>query len=180
MKKCSRKILIATASLSLILLSGCVSQTKYDDLNAQYQQLQAAFNDDQAEIVLLKGELKVTMLDGVLFSEGGYTLNQDSKDILNKLVPTLTGLKETKIIVDGFTDNVPIGAKLKRQGIASNLELSSKRADVVVQYLLDQGINPDIIAGEGYGERKPAASNDTSDGRSKNRRIEVTLIGDGK
>ena len=118
MKKCSRKILIATVSLSLILLSGCVSQTKYDDLNAKYQQLQASFNDDQAEIVLLKGELKVTMLDGVLFSEGGYTLNQASKDILNKLVPTLTGLKETKIIVDGFTDNVPIGAKLKRQGIA--------------------------------------------------------------
>lgn len=180
MKKCSRKILIATISLSLILLSGCVSQTKYDDLNAKYQQLQASFDDDQAEIVLLKGELKVTMLDGVLFSEGGYTLNQASKDILNKLVPTLTGLKETKIIVDGYTDNVQIGAKLKRQGIASNLELSSKRADVVVQYLLDQGINPDIIAGEGYGERKPVASNNTADGRSKNRRIEVTLIGDGK
>ena len=180
MKKCSRKIQIATVSLSLILMSGCVSQTKYDDLNAKYQQLEAAFNDDQAEIVLLKGELKVTMLDGVLFSEGGYTLNQASKDILKKLVPTLTGLKETKIIVDGFTDNVQIGAKLKRQGIASNLELSSKRADVVVQYLLDQGINPDIIAGEGYGERKPVASNNTADGRSKNRRIEVTLIGDGK
>ncbi len=125
MKKCSKQTLVAVSSLSLFLLSACVSQTKYDDLNAQYQQLQAAFNDDQAEIVLLKGELKVTMLDGVLFSEGGYTLNKDSKDILNKLVPTLTGLQETKIIVDGFTDNVPIGAKLKREGIASNLELSS-------------------------------------------------------
>ena len=180
MKKCSKKIIVAVTAFSLILLGGCVSQTKYDDLNAQYQQLQAAFNDDQAEIVLLKGELKVTMLDAVLFSEGGYTLNQDSKDILDKLVPTLTGLKETKIIVDGFTDNMPIGAKLKRQGIASNLELSSKRADLVVQYLLDQGVNPDLIAGEGYGERKPVASNDTSDGKSKNRRIEVTLIGDGK
>lgn len=126
MKKCSKKILVAFFSLSLFLLSACVSQTKYDDLNAQYQQLQAAFNDDQAEIVLLKGELKVTMLDQVLFSEGGYTLNKDSKDVLDKLLPTLKGLNETKIIVDGFTDNVPIGAKLKRQGIASNLELSSK------------------------------------------------------
>ena len=141
MKKCSKKILVAFFSLSLFLLSACVSQTKYDDLNAQYQQLQAAFNDDQAEIVLLKGELKVTMLDQVLFSEGGYALNKDSKDVLDKLLPTLKGLNETKIIVDGFTDNVPIGAKLKRQGIASNLELSSKRADVVVQYLMDQGVN---------------------------------------
>ena len=85
MKKCSKQRLLVVSSLSLFLLSACVSQTKYDDLNAQYQQLQAAFNDDQAEIVLLKGELKVTMLDGVLFSEGGYTLNKDSKDILNKL-----------------------------------------------------------------------------------------------
>ena len=180
MKECSKKILVTLFSLSLFLLSACVSQTKYDDLNAQYQQLQAAFNDDQAEIVLLKGELKVTMLDQVLFSEGGYALNKASKDVLDKLLPTLKGLNETKIIVDGFTDNVPIGAKLKRQGIASNLELSSKRADVVVQYLMDQGVNPDIIAGEGYGERKPVASNDTADGKSKNRRIEVTLIGDGK
>ncbi len=180
MKECSKKILVTLFSLSLFLLSACVSQTKYDDLNAQYQQLQAAFNDDQAEIVLLKGELKVTMLDQVLFSEGGYALNKASKDVLDKLLPTLKGLNETKIIVDGFTDNVPIGAKLKRQGIASNLELSSKRADVVVQYLMDQGVNPDIIAGEGYGERKPVASNDTADGKSKNRRIEVTLMGDGK
>lgn len=120
------------------------------------------------------------MLDQVLFSEGGYALNKDSKDVLDKLLPTLKGLNETKIIVDGFTDNVPIGAKLKRQGIASNLELSSKRAEVVVQYLMDQGVNPDIIAGEGYGERKPVASNDTADGKSKNRRIEVTLMGEGK
>ena len=51
MKKCSKQTLVAVSSLSLFLLSACVSQTKYDDLNAQYQQLQAAFNDDQAEIV---------------------------------------------------------------------------------------------------------------------------------
>jgi len=71
------------------------------------------------------------MADQVLFSEGGFRLNSQSKAVLSKLVPTLSGLQQTKIIVDGYTDNVPIGPGLKREGISSNLELSSRRADVV-------------------------------------------------
>ena len=61
-----------------------------------------------------------------------------AKAVLDKLVPTLSGLQKTKIIVDGYTDNVPIGPGLKREGISSNLELSSRRADGVVEYLVQQ------------------------------------------
>jgi chemotaxis protein MotB len=179
MKNPFKKLLIAGSVASLVLLTGCVSETKYNDLNAEYQQLQAAFSADQAQIVLLEGELKVTMLDKVLFSEGGFKLNSASKSILSKLIPTLSGLQQTKIIVDGYTDNVPIGSGLKREGISTNLELSSKRADVVVEFLINQGVNQNLISAQGFGESNPVASNDTSDGRSQNRRIEVTLVGPG-
>ena len=174
-----KRLLIAGSVASLVLLNGCVSETKYNDLNAEYQQLQAAFSADQAQIVLLEGELKVTMLDKVLFSEGGFKLNSASKSVLSKLIPTLSGLQQTKIIVDGYTDNVPIGSGLKREGISTNLELSSKRADVVVEFLINQGVNQNLISAQGFGESNPVASNDTSDGRSQNRRIEVTLVGPG-
>ena len=144
MKKIITKMLIAGAVASLVLLNGCVTETKYNALEQEYQQLQAALSADQAQIVLLEGKLKVTMVDQVLFSEGGFRLNSQAKAVLSKLVPTLSSLQQTKIIVDGYTDNVPIGPGLKREGISSNLELSSRRADVVVDYLVNQGVNQNL------------------------------------
>ncbi len=179
MKKIITKLLITGAVASLALQYGCVTETKYNALEQEYQQLQAALSADQAQIVLLEGKLKVTMVDQVLFSEGGFRLNSQAKAVLSKLVPTLSGLQQTKIIVDGYTDNVPIGPGLKREGISSNLELSSRRADVVVEYLVNQGVNQNLISAQGFGESNPVASNDTPDGRSLNRRIEVTLDGPG-
>ena len=119
------------------------------------------------------------MVDQVLFSEGGFRLNSQSKAVLSKLVPTLSGLQQTKIIVDGYTDNVPIGPGLKREGISTNLDLSSRRADVVVEYLVQQGVNQNLISAQGFGESNPVASNDTPEVRAQNRRIEVTLVGSG-
>ena len=179
MKKPIEKLLIAGALVSLVLLNGCVTENKYNALDKEYQQLQSQFSADQAQIVLLDGKLKVTMVDQVLFSEGGFRLNAKAKAVLSKLVPTLSGLQQTKVIVDGYTDNVAIGSGLKREGIASNLELSSKRSDGVVEYLVKQGVNQNMISAQGFGESNPVASNDTPVGRSQNRRIEVTLVGPG-
>jgi chemotaxis protein MotB len=179
MKKTITKMIIAGTVASLVLLNGCVTETKYNALEQEYQQLQAAFSADQAQIVLLEDKLKVTMVDQVLFPEGGFRLNSQTKAVLGKLVPTLSGLQQTKIIVDGYTDNVPIGPGLKREGISSNLELSSRRADVVVEYLVNQGVNQNLISAQGFGESNPVASNDTPEGRAQNRRIEVTLVGPG-
>jgi len=171
--------MLISGVVASVLLNGCVTETKYNALEQEYQQLQAALSADQAQIVLLEGKLKVTMVDQVLFSEGGFRLNSQAKAILGKLVPTLSGLQQTKIIVDGYTDNVPIGPGLKHEGISSNLELSSRRADGVVEYLVNQGVNKNLISAQGFGDSNPVASNDTPVGRSQNRRIEVTLAGPG-
>jgi chemotaxis protein MotB len=179
MKKSITKKAIAFAAVSIVLLSGCVTETKYNALEQEYDQLKTALSADQAQIVLLEGKLKVTMVDQVLFPEGGFKLNSQAQAVLAKLVPTLSGLQQTKIVVDGYTDNVPIGPGLKREGISSNLELSSRRADGVVEYLVQQGVDQNLISAQGFGESNPVASNDTPEGRSQNRRIEVTLAGPG-
>ena len=81
--------------------------------------------------------------------------------------------------MNGYTDNAPIGPALKRQGITSNQELSQKRADSVMQFLISQGVKPELVSAHGYGDADPVASNDTAAGRAQNRRVELTLAPSG-
>ena len=94
-------------------------------------------------------------------------------------MPQLQSLQNAKVVVYGYTDNLAVGAPLKRAGIENNVDLSSRRADNVVAYLESQGVNPNIISAKGFGDTHPVASNDTPDGRAKNRRIEIVLEGPG-
>jgi chemotaxis protein MotB len=66
---------------------------------------------------------------------------------------------------------------LRNQGIASNQVLSQKRADAVMQYLISQGLNPNLVTARGLGDSNPVASNDTAQGRAKNRRVDLSLAG---
>lgn len=164
-------------------LVGCVSEQRYDALEQKYDMMQrelsAEVAADQVTITRLQGELKVTMKDEILFPEGGWQLNSQAKAMLSKIVPTLVGLQQTRIVVDGYTDDVPIGPELKQRGIESNLELSSRRADTVVAFLQSQGVNPNLMSAQGFGDTHPVAPNDTPQDRAKNRRIELTLVGPG-
>ena len=115
----------------------------------------------------------------MLFPEGGYQLSASGKKALNQYVPKLQGLQNARVVVYGYTDNLPVGAPLQRAGISNNIDLSSRRADNVVAYLESQGVNPSIISAKGFGDTHPVASNDTPDGRAKNRRIEIVMEGPG-
>ena len=170
---------IALSIAALALLSACVTQTKYNQLDQAYSQLQQAYQGDEVQIRQLQGELRITIRDKILFPEGGFTLDSKAKQVLAKMAPTLSGFKNTKVVVRGYTDNVPIGAGLRSQGITTNLDLSSKRADNVVDFLLTQGVDKNLISAQGMGDTNPVASNDTPDGKAQNRRIEVTLVGPG-
>lgn len=178
----TRPVLAAGAML-LFLVTACVPVQQYDGLEQAYQQLKAQLsaeiNADQVDITRLQGQLKVTLKDQILFPEGGWQINEKARTTLAKLAPTLRGLQQTRIVVDGYTDNVPIGTVLQHLGVANNLDLSSRRADTVVTYLQSQGVNPNLLSAQGFGDSHPVAPNDTPAGRAKNRRIEVTLMGPG-
>lgn len=161
------------------LLSACVSQSSYNSLDQAYSQLQQAYQGDEVEIRQLQGELKITIKDKILFPEGGFKLNSKADQVLAKMAPTLSGFQNTKVVVRGYTDNVGIGPELRKEGIMTNLDLSSKRADNVVDFLIRKGVDKNLISAQGMGDSNPVASNDTPDGRAQNRRIEVTLVGPG-
>src|SRR5215471_9147335 len=155
-----------------LMLGACVSQSAYEQ---QGQELQQA----RAEIAKMQQEQKWVVAGDLLFPEGGYQLSPNGKQALNQYIPKLQGLQNAKVVVYGYTDNKAVGPALQQAGIRNNLDLSSRRADNVVAYLTSQGVNPNIISAKGFGDTHPVASNDTPDGRAKNRRVEIVLEGPG-
>ncbi len=164
------------------LLSACVSQSTYNQevqKSATYQQLDARLKGevaaDQAQITQLQNVVRVTLANGILFSEGGWELNAAGKDTLAKLAPVLKALTGQKIEVKGYTDNVPIGPELRGR-FPSNVELSKARAQSVADFLITQGVPAASISTSGFGDAQPVASNDTAQGRAKNRRVVMDIV----
>lgn len=108
------------------------------------------------------------------FASGSAEIVEKSYDTLDKIVKALKAYPESVISVEGHTDNVPIGPKLKSI-YPSNLELSQARAESVVQYFVNQGISSSRLVKKGYGESKPVGPNETAVGRAKNRRVEIII-----
>lgn len=178
------KFILALCAMTLV--AGCVSKQTY---NTEVQkantyasldkQLSGELSSDQAQITNLQDQLKVTMVNEILFPEGGWKLSSRGEQTLGKIAPTLSNLPGQQIIVQGFTDNVPIGPELKSR-FPSNVELSSARADDVVRFLTSKGVPQNSISAQGFGDARPVASNDSSQGRSKNRRVEIVIAAAGR
>jgi len=130
-----------------------------------------------------QGPVTLTSRADVMFPSGGWELKQgvpaQEMPLLSKIVPTLAKLQHTEIVVGGYTDNTPIGPQLQSAGITSNLHLSCMRAASVVGYLVSQGVNPNLLSAQCFGATHPVEPNDTPDGQAKNRRVDITLTGDG-
>jgi chemotaxis protein MotB len=97
----------------------------------------------------MQQEDRFVVAGDVLFPEGGYQLSPNGQAALNQYVPRLKALQNAKVVVYGYTDNLPVGPQLQRAGIAINIDLSSRRADAVVAYFRSQGVNPNILSAKG-------------------------------
>lgn len=173
----------AIALASAALLAGCVSEQTYktevsraNAYQALTTQLQQELNSDQAQVQQLQSQVKLTLVDSLLFSEGGWQINRKGEETLDKIIPTLRKVTTGRIVVEGHTDNVPIGPALRAR-FPSNWELSTARATDVVRYLASKGVPQNVLAAEGFGDSRPVASNATPEGRAKNRRVEIVISG---
>ncbi len=167
---------IVTALLSTTFLTGCVVwQSDYDALQAKNQQLQQQVASDQQQISRLQGAIKYTVNSDLLFAPGSWKMRPQGEQVIANLAKKLAPTQQNHLIVSGYTDNAPIGPGLKQQGVTTNQELSQKRADAVMQYLISQGVEADLVSAQGFGDASPVASNDTAQGRAQNRRVELSL-----
>ncbi|GMA41049.1 OmpA/MotB family protein [Mobilicoccus caccae] len=108
--------------------------------------------------------------DKVLFDTGQADLKPAGTKVLDAIAPALTPLPN-HVSVEGHTDNVPISGTYR-----SNWFLSTARASMVTERLIQDGITPGRIAPAGFADTRPLESNGTDDGRARNRRVAVVVL----
>ncbi|MBR9757006.1 MAG: OmpA family protein [Algicola sp.] len=119
------------------------------------------------------GKVYVSMENKLLFQSGSWAVGTNGKRAVKQLGDVLADNPEIDILIEGHTDNVPYSG---RGQLSNNWDLSTKRATAIVNILRENpSINPSSLTAAGRGEFAPMASNETADGRAKNRRIEVVL-----
>ncbi len=132
--------------------------------------MQPLIDRDLIAVKRSKQWIEVEINTSILFTSGSANMQEQSLPILEALARILYAFPND-LRVEGFTDNVAI----KSQQYPSNWELSAARAASVVRLFASEGIEPERMAAIGYGEFRPVASNDTREGRIKNRRVLVVI-----
>lgn len=149
-----------------------------DDLTKAKQllenRLSKEIGDKQVKLDMMDKGLVITFVADILFSSGKANIKKDASPILDKVARVLNeNVPDLNVGIEGHTDNVPI----KVSGWKSNWELSTSRALSVLHYLVEEkDVSPERISAIGYGEYRPVASNDTSEGRQENRRVEIVIL----
>ncbi|MBG0916330.1 flagellar motor protein MotB [Exiguobacterium sp. SRB7LM] len=128
--------------------------------------------ESQIKATINSSGLVLTIQDRALFNLGEATLDADARNVAQNISQILEKAGKREIVVSGHTDNIPINTAR----FPSNWELSSARATAFMRGLLENdALNPAQFTLASYGEFKPIATNDTEEGRSKNRRVEVLI-----
>ena len=126
---------------------------------------------DGVEVQVVNYQVVIQMRDRILFPSGSAELALAGRDVLGKMQPALAFV-DSRIDVEGHTDNLPISSAI----YPSNWELSTARAAAVVRHLVTAGMPPDRLRAVGFADTQPQASNDTIDGRARNRRVSLVVV----
>ena len=165
----------ATGSTAVGILLGAVIGGAAGAFIGNYMDKQAAEieRDNAGARVERVGEgIKITFSSGIMFDVDRAVLKDQYKGEISELATILNKYEDTNILLEGHTDST--GTE------EYNLELSKKRSQSVANYLATQNVNPTRFTIMGYGESQPIASNETTEGRSQNRRVEVAIYANEK
>ncbi|MBW2242574.1 MAG: OmpA family protein [Deltaproteobacteria bacterium] len=143
----------------------------YDDLVGELQSEVAA---GRIEIERLREGLRVNLAQEILFAKGSAQLSSGGRAVLARVASRLGG-DDHRVQVQGHTDAHVIQGRLARV-YPTNWELAGARAAAVVRILEREGVSSARLAAISYGPNRPVAPNDTSEGRARNRRIEIRLL----
>lgn len=142
------------------------------------EELKEEIGKKEVEITQLADKLSVRLVDKVLFPSGEAEITDPGLKVLERVGNIIKTVEGKIIRVEGHTDNVPIHSRLK-ENYPTNWELSTARATTVVRFLEETvGVKAVKLEAVGLSQFHPVASNKSSAGRSKNRRIEILLLPD--
>jgi len=202
-----------------LFISGCVSQSKFDQVEEQNEELRtqntvltvqqrelfavtgilsrevelldeeiALLETERVELEieletlfvagnirmeLLKSGLALILEEDIMFNSGSTTIKPAGRQAIADVVKELEQIPY-QIVVIGHTDNVPIGAAMQDR-YPSNWSLAAARSAAVVDLMANEGIKKERLIAASFADTQPVASNQTEEGRSANRRIEIRL-----
>lgn len=125
-------------------------------------------------VKIVDGRMVVELATDVLFGSGSAKLSKDGQAAIREVATVLKDIEGRAFQVEGHTDNVPISTAQ----YPSNWELASARSLTVVKEMIDAGMPAERVSAAAFGENKPAAPNDTKEGKAANRRIEIVVVPD--
>jgi chemotaxis protein MotB len=144
------------------------------DFRALQKSLQSMIDTGTLQVKVVKGRMVVSLGSDVLFGSGSAQLSAKGKTAIEAVTRKLAQIQKKDFQVEGHTDNVPIQSST----YPSNWELASARALNVVADMIKAGMDPARVSAASFADSRPVASNDTSDGRALNRRIEIVVLPD--
>ena len=152
------------------------SKNKSDSLNMVLtNNLTRSLSKDEmqdVDVKVLKGVVYISLSDNMLYKSGSYEISDKAGTTLSKIAKIITDYKDYDVLIEGNTDNVPIS----KPNIRNNWDLSALRASSVVQSLQNNySVDPKRLTAGGRGEYNLVASNDTPDGKLRNRRTEIII-----
>ena len=143
--------------------------TQFRKLVAQFRKMTES---GKLKVEIRDNRMIVSLGDRILFDPGKTQIKKEGADTLKQVTAILKDVQNRDFQVAGHTDNVPIRSARFR----SNWDLSAARAVEVVNFMVGSGMEANRLSAAGYADQAPIGTNDTPDGRTKNRRIEITLM----
>ncbi|MCR4288532.1 MAG: OmpA family protein [Deltaproteobacteria bacterium] len=145
---------------------------------SKYRKIEAALKDlakgKKLSLIVDYQRITIRISEGMIFEPSSDAIVEGGTKVIDEIAAALKDLPSS-IRIEGHTDSVPVSA----DKFPSNWDLSTARSLKILKYLIDNaGFEPRRLAAIGYGEYRPIASNDTPEGRAKNRRVDI-LIYDG-
>ena len=144
-----------------------------NQLKSKVQQALLGFENNGLTIEQKNGKVYVSLDESLLFASGSYNVERKGKEVLENLGGVLEKNQDVNVLVEGHTDNVPYNGS---GALKDNWDLSVKRATSVVKIIIEKSnLDAQRLTAAGRADFVPIATNDTKEGRAKNRRTEIIL-----
>ena len=131
----------------------------------------------EVDVQVLKGAVNISLADNMRYKSGSYEINDRAAETLSKISKIITDYKDFVVLIEGYTDIVPVNASAATmKNIRNNWDLSCLRASSVVQALQNKyGVDPKRLTAGGRGEYNPVTTNSTEVGKQRNRRTQIII-----
>lgn len=144
-------------------------QAIYDELRRELDELITA---GRVRLVFRRGMIVMQLPNQILFGAGRAELTSEGQETMAVVGESVANITDRRFLVAGHTDDQPIRAS----AWTSNWQLSSARAQVVLDVMVQAGVSPGQLAAAGFGEYDPVENNDSPEGQSQNRRTEIMVV----